>query len=75
MTTLIMATATAPRAAVDSTFRSSALASWWSDAASACMAARIIGTGRPDVHPGRRSALALSVGASPRITAQDRHES
>ena len=53
MTMLIMDTATAPRTAVDNTLRSSALAGWWPDAAGACMAARIIGTGRPAVYPSR----------------------
>jgi hypothetical protein len=57
MTMLIMDTATTPTVAVDGTLRSSALASWWSDAAGACMAAGIIGTGRPVVHPSCRDQV------------------
>ena len=50
MTMLIIATATETTAAVNSTRRLSALVGWWSAAVDACMAARIIGTGRPVVH-------------------------
>jgi hypothetical protein len=51
MTTPIISTDTASTAAVDSTLNVSALASWKSAAACACMAAGIIGTGHLVVHP------------------------
>ena len=60
MTMLKIATATAPKAALNSTFRASALEGWWSDAVDACMAARIIGTGRPVVHPNPHKALGVA---------------
>ena len=60
MTTRIIATATATTAAVNSTRRLSALADWRSDAADSCMAARIIGTGRPVVHPNPQKARGVA---------------
>ena len=66
MTMLIMDTATAPTTAVDNTLRSSALADWRSDAAGACMASRIIGTGRPVVQPPANWRLRL-------LTARQKH--
>ena len=58
MTTPIIDTRTATTAATDSRPRGWALADRRSDAAWSCMAARIIGTGRPVVQPS-------TLGASP----------
>ncbi len=60
MTTPIIDTDTATTAARDSTPRVGALAGRRSDAVWSCMAARIIGTGRPGVHPKRRRHAEVS---------------
>ena len=63
MTMPIIDTVTATTAAADSPLRTSVLAEGWSNAACACMAARIIGTGRPVVQLCFRPARDASGGS------------
>ena len=71
MTTRIIATETASRAAVDSTLGSNALGNWRPDAAGACMAARIIGSCWPVVQPYSRPAPYL---LSPLVHRPPKHK-